>query len=195
IATGAIVQFGSGFVGFSPGNFLDPNMRARYTTVTGNGKTSPNQLVGDNFQNSANADTIRFDAPNSTKVLYMNRQGKLYLRDTVTPSNGDEILLSKITPSGSNSAPIVKNYRNVRDVIDIYSKTAVANDASSRQFEYDFALPIGVQFFRYYAITQTTRHLYAFPPPGTVNFDAPTTIEGIADGDTWVVEVTILSSL
>lgn len=130
---------------------------------------------------------IRYDAPNSAKALYIDRNGIITLSATIEPSTPDKAILHKITPNGA-LAPAVKNYINRRRPHVKYSKVKASGGgaAASIQFDNELAAPIRFVDARAFKADKT---LYKLPDP-TVAFDAVVSVADVATvGDTWIVEL------
>ncbi len=128
---------------------------------------------------------IRYDAPNSAKALYVDRDGVITLSGTITPSTADKCLLHKITPDGANP-PKIKNYINRRRPHIKYSKVKDAT-AASTQFENEMA--IDVRYVDARAVSVSNNTLYKIAEPNII-FDATISVTGVVmNGDTWVVEL------
>lgn len=194
IPVGTAVQFGDGFMVILPANFQDASVNARFAIAGENNYNDPllNDLTMDDGAPNNAVNVVRFDAPDTTKWLYMNRAGQLFFRTTAQPSNAFEVLLMKITPNGSSEAPRLKRYINLRNGLIKQSGVATAS-AVSRNFEYEVATPPGVGYLTLYGVRASDKTLYELPSPGNIAFDQTVAITGIAEGDTWVVERLTLS--
>lgn len=197
IPVGTAVEFGAKFVGIYAENF--PNSaNARYVTVSDDEPEYLPILEGrDDFKNAGNNEPsgnyIRFDMPGSTKALYMLVTGELVFRSTVTPSTSVECLLMKITPK-NDEQPILKRYLNQRNFRIKYTKTADL-DATSKQFEWNLAIPPTIASFDCYGVRANDGTRYDLPIPN-INFDeSEIDVSGVQDGDDWYLIVYNLSAL
>lgn len=126
---------------------------------------------------------IYYNAPTTTKALYLNRDGSIELSDTIEPSTPARCLIHKVTPNGS-AAPTLKNYINRRGHIK-YSGSKGALPTTV-QFDNELAVPVKFVDARAYGGDSM---LFFLPSP-TVTFDAVVTAaSGLADGDVWIVEL------
>lgn len=199
ISVGTTVQFGDGFVGVRLENFEDENLNPRYASTGGavdnkpifDGKTD----FMEDFELPPGTAVIRFDAPTTTKAIYLLRDGKIVTRTAITPSNSDECLLMKIIPNGSAS-PVLKRYINARNSVAKYDGTAVSGNAASRQFENDLATPTGVGYFDIWGTKAADKYRYDISGLGSYAFDSLITLpDEFANGDAWHVRYFILSGL
>ena len=127
---------------------------------------------------------IRYDAPATTKALYIDRNGVITSSSAIAQSTPDKCLLHKSTPDGVNP-PKIKNYVNRRRPHVKYSKTKDAT-AASTQFENELAVP--VRYIDARAVLNTNA-IYKIPDP-VINFDATVNVSNVANnGDIWIVEL------
>ncbi|MBA2495073.1 MAG: hypothetical protein H0V31_10320, partial [Acidobacteria bacterium] len=195
IPVGIDVQFGDGFVRIKAENFQDSSVNAQYVNIS-NGGVQYLPLVeptGAPTANATSGNEIRFNVPATTKTLYLNREGELFFRDAAQPSNPTECILMQSIRSGSNP-PTVKTYRNLRNSIADYSKTKLAGNAGTGQFELDLGVPVGVLYGNAYAVRASNNDVYNIPVP-LVNFDSTITVTNVTDGDKWFVRLFVLSAL
>lgn len=133
---------------------------------------------------------LRYNVPstvNQTYALYIDRFGVITLEDGVTPSTPEKCLLHKLVTL-SSSAPMVKNYINLRRPHSKYSKTRLSglDSVGSQQFDNELAVPVRFVDARAYKADKT---LYKLNDPA-VAFDELVNVAGIATvGDTWIVEL------
>lgn len=205
IPIGVFTQFGDRYVAIRPEAFVDPSLNARYATSgTASNSYAPifdNQSEIEDFVAdpgaSPTANVVRFNVPIGTKALNVNRDGQITLTDLITPTNGTHCLIAKITSPDGIAKPTIKTYQNVRNGTVTYSKIYNAADPTTKQFEWAAGTPPGVGFIEQYAISNSDKHHYNFDdlsiPP--TSFDGVITLNGIADGDRWIVRHWILSQI
>ena len=193
IPIGVDVEFGDAFVKIRAEKFTDPIVNPRYVNIS-NGVVTYLPLIESNGNpgNDTTGNVIRYTVQDTTKTLFLNRQGQLFFRDVAAPSNTGECVLLKTTRNGANTNPILKRYRNLRNSISGATGTKVANEVPT--FEMDLGVPEGVLYVEAYAERAADNVRYSIPLPA-LNFDGTVTISGVIDGDKWNVRFFILSAL
>lgn len=191
IPIGTLVQFGDKFLTIQPAAFTDVSLSARQVTTGIDNTNSLFDGMDDAFGLDNAQNTIRINAPATTKWLYLGYDGSLYFKDQATGSNSNECMLLRSTPNGV-SAPTLVTYINLRNAVII--KTGVATSSpSSKQFDNDIGIPPGVGYIKAYGI-KSDKTLYEVTLSAITDYDDRVTVSDIdADGDTWRVEIHIFS--
>jgi hypothetical protein len=187
IPIGTLVQFGDKFLTIHADAFTDATLDARQVTT---GIDNTNKLfdgMDDAFSLDNAQNTIRINAPNSTKYLYLGYDGSLYFKSTATGSNSNECMLLRSTPKGAD-APELLAYINLRNAV--LTKTGVAtSSSSSKQFTNDIAQPPGVGYIKAYGV-KPDNTMYVLNFDSITDYNQVVNVVGVdADGDTWVVEI------
>lgn len=187
IPIGTLVQFGDKFLTIQADAFVDEDLAGRQVT---SGIDNTNTLfdgMGDAFGLEGDHNTVRVNAPDTVAYLYLGYDGSLYFKDEATGSNSNECMLLRSTPHGSSS-PDILTYINLRNAV--LTKGGVASgDASSKKFVNDIAQPPGTGYIRAYAIKASDKTMYGVTLSDINNYDDEVTVTGVANGDTWVVEI------
>ncbi len=203
IPRGVLVEFGDRFV-YVDAVSSDSTLNARFAAVNRlkvviYQPIFENNVIAQTRTRAAgiapppgNGNAIRINAPSSQKWLYLSYEGELFLRSTPEPSNSNQCLLLRITPSPTG--PLIKEYVNIRNSIISISKTAFNNDPTSRQFELENAFPVESLHIEAYAVRAADGTRYDIPLP-TLTFDAIIEVTGVANGDKWVVNLSNVSAV
>lgn len=208
IPIGTFIQFGDRYVSIIPENFLDSALNARYATASDPDDIKYTHIfdnqseIEDSLQNTNSnptANVVRFNIPVGpiTKALNINRDGKLTLTNTITPSNVTHCLLLKITSPDSVTQPTLKKYYNSRNGLIEYTGTYNSSDATTKQFAWKAGTPPGVGYLEYYAVKNADKTRYdisGLSIPAS-DFDNTITLSEITNGDKWVVRHIILSTI
>lgn len=192
IPIGTLVQFGDKFVTIQPENFVDGTLNARQLTSGINNTNNLFDGMGEQFGLENSQNTIRVNAPTTTRYLYLNRDGSLYFTDNPTGSNANECLLLRSEYKGSSNPPELRNYINLRNAV--VTKTGVATtDADSKQFINDVGIPPGIGYTKAYGVKASGKELYELTLSGISAIDDVVTVGDVTTGDKWVVEMHIFS--
>jgi hypothetical protein len=191
VPLGQLVQFGDRFITLQQANFAGLT-NVQSITSAGSNFEHP-ALIGTSAKTANLANTVRFDAPSSTKWLVINRDGEISWKSEAHPSNAYECLLLKAIPNGVSEHKL-KMYYNLRN--GVISKTGVADStAASKQFPYDSGYPTGIGNLRAYGVRAADKTHYELDALSITNFDEIISVSGVTIGDTWVVEEFFLSNL
>lgn len=182
IPSGVFIEFGDKYETIKPENF-PLSVNARFTN--GSNPTPP--------ENGSPGNVITFDAPATTKTLYLGYAGNMFFLDTPEPSQIGQCVLLKIIRNGSG-APTLKTYRNQRLGLTTYSKTYIAGDNTSKQFELDIGAPLGTYSVDAYGVKISDKTRYQITTSNFV-FDGIIDVNGVTAGDTWYVHCTSLNPL
>jgi hypothetical protein len=176
------------------GNSASPGVRHLRITMY-NLKTSKPVLskLVEVFDENGNASgqlegriVIRYNAPDTVKALYIDRDGVVTQSASILPSTAERCLLHKVTPTGPTTAPTIKNYINRRRPHIKYTGTKGASPPSLR-FDNELAVP--VRYINAVASKVTSGDMYKIAEP-TPDFDATVSITGVVStGDNWYIEL------